>query len=111
MIEQMSLDQGLCQFAWLLSGMPEPNLQLISMHRKKLRMTPYAKLAAASWVAGNVAYVKDMDYLENRLRNPKAADPADRPAKADEEEAPKGPKKPFRPKKKNSQKPEASEAQ
>lgn len=112
MIEQMSLDQGRCQFAWLLSGMPEPNLQLISMHRKKLGMTPYAKLAAASWVAGNVAYVKDMDYLENRLRNPKTADPADRAAPADEDQPPRGSKKPWRPKKKaQKEKPEAAEAQ
>lgn len=84
MVQQMSLDQGRCQFTWLLSGMPEPNLQIISMRKKRLGLTPYAKLAAPSWVAGNIAYVKDMDYLESRLKGQKVPNHPDKALEAEE---------------------------
>ena len=77
MIEQISLDHGRCQFGWLLSGMVEPNMMQISMNRQRLGLKPYSKLAAAPWIAGNVAYLKDLDYLETRLRSGK-------PVKTDE---------------------------
>ena len=77
MIEQISLDHGRCQFAWLLTGMVEPNMMQISMNRQRLSLKPYSKLAAAPWIAGNVAFLKDLDYLESRLRSGK-------PVKADE---------------------------
>ncbi len=77
MIEQICLDHGRCQFAWLLSGMPEPNLMQISMNRQRLGLKPYSKLAAAPWIAGNIAYLRDLDYLETRLKTGK-------PGKSDE---------------------------
>ena len=79
MIEQMALDQGRCNFAWLLAAMPDPNLAIIQTNRKRVGLKPYAKLASAPWVAGNVAYLKDLDYLENRLKGTKP------PAKDEEE--------------------------
>ena len=79
MIEQMALDQGRCNFAWLLAAMPDPNLAIIQTNRKRVGLKPYAKLASAPWVAGNVAYLKDLDYLENRLKGNK-------PSPKDEEE-------------------------
>eukprot|EP00435_Cladocopium_sp_Y103_P051909 s2702_g16.t1 len=98
MVEQLSIDQGRCQFGWLLSAMPDPNLQSISQNRRRIGLTPYAKLAAAPWVAGNIAYLKDLDYLEGRLKNPKLSD---KPSKEDpaDEEAPKGTRRPWKPKK------------
>ena len=66
MVEQIALDQGRCQFGWLLAAMPDPNLQTITMNRRRVGLTPYAKLASAPWVAGNIAYLKDLDYLEGR---------------------------------------------
>ena len=86
MIEQMSLDHGRCQFAWLLSGMVEPNMMQISMNRQRLSLKPYSKLAAAPWVAGNVAYLKDLDYLESRLRSGKPVK-TDEVAQAEEDPA------------------------
>ena len=68
MAEQIALDAGRCQFGWLLSAMPEPNLQAISQNKRRIGLKPYSKLAAAPWVAGNIAYLKDLDYLENRLK-------------------------------------------
>jgi hypothetical protein len=98
MVEQIALDQGRCQFGWLLAAMPDPNLQTITMNRRRIGLTPYAKLASAPWVAGNIAYLKDLDYLEGRLKNTKSAD---KPSKDDpaDEDAPEGPRKPWKPKK------------
>ena len=98
MIEQMALDQGRCNFAWLLAAMPDPNLAMIQANRKRVGLKPYAKLASAPWVAGNVAYLKDLDYLENRLRGMKP------PAKDEEEtDESKAAKKPWMKKKKKNQ--------
>lgn len=80
MVEQMAIDKGRSQFGWLLAAMPGPNTQLISMNRQRTGLVPYAKLASASWVAGNIAYLKDVDYLDSRLRNPRAGD---QPSKED----------------------------
>ena len=97
-VEQIALDQGRCQFGWLLAAMPDPNLQTITMNRRRVGLTPYAKLASVPWVTGNIAYLKDLDYLEGRLKNTKSAD---KPSKDDpaDEDAPKGPRKPWNPKK------------
>ena len=71
MVEQIAIDQGRVQFAWLLAAMPDPNLQTIAMNKKRIGLRPYAKLACAPWVAGNIAFLKDLDYLENRLKGAK----------------------------------------
>ena len=71
MVEQIAIDQGRVQFAWLLAAMPDPNLQTIAMNKKRIGIRPYAKLACAPWIAGNIAFLKDLDYLENRLKGSK----------------------------------------
>ena len=100
MVEQISLDQGRWQFAWLLSAFPEPDLQTISMNRKRLSIKPYARLASAPWVAGNIAYLKDIDFLETRLKGSKAPDKAEDPPAGPKEEKPR---KPWKPKKRGQQ--------
>lgn len=102
MIEQFCLDGGRCQFGWLLSSMTEPNFGQISMNKKRLGLKPYSKLAAAQWVAANVAYLKDLDFLEGRLKNQKSTD-----RQEDKEEAPK-PWQPRRKKKNNKDDPQDS---
>ena len=98
MVEQICLDQGRCQFGWLLSGLPDPDLQQIAQNRKRVSLKPYARLAAAPWVAANIAFLKDLDYLESRLR---AGKPADRPSEVDKGAAEDGaPKKHWKPKRK-----------
>ena len=96
MIEQISLDGGRTQFGWLLTGMVEPNLSLISMNKKRLGLKPYSKLAAAPWIAGNIAYLRDLDFLESRLKA-RVPDRTEEP-KGDEEN-----KKSWPRKKKNKQ--------
>jgi len=71
MLEQVAIDQGRIQFAWLLAAMPDPNLQTIALNKKRVGLRPYAKLACAPWVAGNIAFLKDLDFLENRLKGNK----------------------------------------
>ena len=92
MTEQMSIDSGRCQFGWLLAAMPDPNLQAISMNKRRIGLTPYAKLAAAPWIAGNIAYLRDLDYLESRLKNPKG-EKAEKEASTEDTS---GPKKPWK---------------
>ena len=100
MTEQMSIDSGRCQFGWLLAAMPDPNLQAISMNKRRIGLTPYTKLAAAPWIAGNIAYLRDLDYLESRLKNPKG-EKAEKEASTEDTS---GPKKPWKPKKRANQK-------
>lgn len=99
MVEQIAIDQGRVQFAWLLSAMPDPNLQTIALNKRRIGLRPYAKLAAAPWIAGNIAFLKDLDYLENRL---KVAKPTE-----DKEDG-EDPKKKWK-KNKKGQKPDASD--
>ena len=84
MVEQMCLDAGRCQFAWLLTSMTEPNFGQIQMNLKRTGLKPYAKLAAAPWVAANIAYLKDLDFLENRLRNAKGGGQTEDPPEKDD---------------------------
>lgn len=102
MIEQFCLDGGRCQFGWLLSGMTEPNFGQISMNRKRSGLKPYSKLAAAPWVAANVAFLKDLDFLEGRLRNQKSTD------RSEDKEEPSKTWQPRRKKKGNKDDPQDS---
>lgn len=102
MVEQIAIDQGRVQFAWLLAAMPDPKLQMIAMNKKRVGLRPYAKLACAPWVAGNIAFLKDLDYLENRLRGSKPVE--------DKEENEDLAKKKWKKKRNgNGQKPEGAE--
>ena len=65
--EQVALDQGRLQLAWLLTGLPEPNSQMMFSHRHRPGLKPFSRLAAASWISANLAYMKDLDYLETRM--------------------------------------------
>lgn len=48
LMEQMAIDKGRSQFAWLLAAMPDPNTQLISMNKQRTGLVPYAKLGSCS---------------------------------------------------------------
>lgn len=56
---------------------------------------PYSKLAAAPWIAGNIAFLKDLDYLESRLKasGGKSTDRNDEGAKDDDRKKGGGKKK------------------
>ena len=65
-IEQAAVDSGRTQMGWLLSAYPDPNW---AQNKKRTSLQPFARLAQPSWIAANVAFVKDLDFLEGRLRN------------------------------------------
>eukprot|EP00438_Fugacium_kawagutii_P019282 Skav217185 [mRNA] locus=scaffold557:16283:18744:+ [translate_table: standard] len=78
-VEQAALDNGRTQLAYLLSGFQEPAYHLFVNSRKRASIQPFAGLCSAAWVSGNLAYLKDLDYMESRMtslnKQPKAADP------------------------------------
>lgn len=67
-VEQACLDSGRTGLAWLLTGLPEPNYQGMAVIRRRTSLTPFAKLAAPTWVAANVSYLKDIDTFETKLK-------------------------------------------
>ena len=67
-VEQACLDGGKTHLAWLLTGLVEPNYQQLAVNRRKSSLSPFARLPAATWVAANVSYLKDIDTFETRLR-------------------------------------------
>lgn len=89
-VEQSCLDSGRTHLSWLLTGVSEPNYQLMSVHKKKPSLNPFARLPPATWVAANVSYLKDVDTFESRLRN---LGGSTRPAAAETEKEEKAPKR------------------
>ena len=68
-IEQAAVDSGRTQMGWLLSGYPEPNWSFTGQNKRRTSLQPFSRLSQPSWVAANVAFVKDLDFLEGRLKN------------------------------------------
>ena len=79
LVEQASLDNGRGQLAYLLSGFPEPAYHLFVSSKKRGSILPFAGLVNATWVSGNLAYLKDLDYMESRMsavtKQTKVSDP------------------------------------
>ena len=104
--EQVALDQGKLQLGWLLTGLPEPNSQLLFSHRHRPGLKPFSRLASPTWVSANLAYLKDLDFLEGRMtaigkpKNPKPEPQGEDPSK----------KKPQKGKGKGKQQPPAQPA-
>lgn len=93
--EQTALDQGRLQLAWLLTGLPEPNAQMMFSHRHRPGLKPFARLAAPSWVSANLAYLKDLDDIEGRMTSlqKNKQSPGGAPnATAEDKDKKKGPK-------------------
>ena len=65
-VEQVALDSGKLQLGWLLLGYPEPAAHLHFGLRKTPGLKPFSRLSHASWISANLAYLKDLDYLESR---------------------------------------------
>ncbi len=99
-IEQVALDQGKLPLAWLLTGLPEPNFQVHFAHRKVPGLKPFSRLASPVWVSANLAYLRDLDFLEGRMSQ--IGKPAAKKSlTGGEDETEKPPKLKPAPKKKN----------
>lgn len=78
-LEQCAIDSGKSQFAWLLCGWAEPPMHLMVNHRHRPGLQPFSRLCSPAWVSGNLAYLRDLDYMEARVSAASKAAPA-RPA-------------------------------
>eukprot|EP00435_Cladocopium_sp_Y103_P062737 s287_g24.t1 len=67
-VEQTCLDAGKTHLSWMLTGLMEPNHQMLATNRRRATLSPFAKLPSPTWVAANVSYMKDIDVFETRLR-------------------------------------------
>jgi hypothetical protein len=107
-LEQASIDGGKLQLAWLLTGHQEPPWQILLNSKKKPVLQPFSRLAAPSWISANLAYLKDLDFMETRMSSLTRQSPPERPER-DLESKPKPkpkPKKGFGKGKKSDQSPE-----
>lgn len=81
-LEQCAIDSGKSQLAWLLSGWQEPSMHLLVNRQKQPGLQPFSRLCAPAWVSGNLAYLRDLDYIESRMSSssknqPRHANPED----------------------------------
>lgn len=94
-VEQSALDGGRAQLGWLLAGWKDLPSHLFQSSKKRQSLQPFAALCSPTWVSGNLAYLKDLDYMESRLlavnktQKQPEADP-------DKEKQPPKPKKPAK---------------
>lgn len=92
-VEQTAMDQGKTSLSWLMTGLPEPNFSVVQQNTHRATLRPFAPLAAPSWVAANVSYLKDLDFLEGKIRSQDKNDKPNAP-KTEEDKRPKAfPKK------------------
>ena len=75
-MEQVALDDCRWQLGWLLTHQPEPPWASMTRRPDGAALKPFAKLADARWVAAAMAYIKDVDRLQ-QARRPKRGDVAD----------------------------------
>lgn len=109
-VEQCAMDAGKTQFAWLLTGLPEPNWSITTVNRRRQSLQPFSRLAQPSWVATNVAFLRDLDFIETKLRS--AGSKTSAAAEDGSEEKPDKPtKRPWPKKKGKNGKGEAGEPQ
>jgi hypothetical protein len=91
-LEQVAVDGGRHQLGWLLTGLPTPPFQLVQGHSQRSQEDPVGHLGDPRWVSANLAYLKDVDYLEQRTRQLAKAPsaPSDSQAKAPRQPKAKG---------------------
>lgn len=66
-VEQAALDQGRTQTAWLLTGWQEPPYHILVSNKRRTGLQQFCKLCSPAWLAANLAYVKDLDWMESRM--------------------------------------------
>ena len=101
--EQTAVEGGRTQLSWLLTGLPEPNYGVLVKRRTGIR--PFAKICPSAWVSANVAFVKEMDFIQNRMaagsstyEQPAKEQPFKEPNDGDAAPAPKRPPRRKKPK-------------
>lgn len=67
-IEQSALDNSRLELGWLMSGFPEPNTHLHFSVKRTPGLKPFTRLASPLWVSANLAFLRDLDYIEGRIQ-------------------------------------------
>ena len=73
--EQTALDEGRTGLSWLLTGLPEPNYAVTQRNVVRYGAKPFSRLSAPSWIAANVGYLKDLEFLDSRIKATDKVDP------------------------------------
>ncbi|OLP74955.1 hypothetical protein AK812_SmicGene45344, partial [Symbiodinium microadriaticum] len=86
--DQCAMESGRTQLGWLLTGLPDPSWGTLVRRRQGLR--PFSRLCPSLWLSGNVAFLKEMEWLSTRMSA--ATDQGREPPKdaAETEEQPSG---------------------
>ena len=66
--EQVAMDNGRLMLGWLLSSHTDPPFHITSRNVARQGLRPFSRLSDPRWMAANLAFLKDMDYLESRSR-------------------------------------------
>lgn len=88
-LEQCALDGGKLQLAWLMTGHQEPAWQMLTNHKRRPGLQPFTRLAAPSWVSANIAFLRELDFMETRMASLSKLGAADKPEKEAEPSRPK----------------------
>ncbi len=83
-LEQVALDNGKYQLAWVISGFNPPAFNLTQRNAMRTSGQPFALLADARWVAANLSYLRDLNYFQEPQR--RGWGPSVPPVKASAEE-------------------------
>lgn len=67
-VEQSALDNSRLELGWLMSGFPEPNTHLHFSVKRTPGLKPFTRLASPLWVSANLAFLRDLDYIEGRIQ-------------------------------------------
>ena len=65
-VEQTALEGGKHQLGWLLTGLDQPMFNLTTQNTTRNQAEPFGQLLDPSWMQANLAYLKDLDYFNNR---------------------------------------------
>ena len=90
-LEQVVLDGGRQTVGWLLTGYPEPHWNTYAAYAQARRSSstrPFSKLAKPSWATACLAYLRDLDWVESRLKSTRETPSKPLTENRDEEEVP-----------------------
>lgn len=100
-VDQTATDYGRTSLSWLLTALPEPQFSIVQRNRVRNSLTPFSRLASAAWIGANVAFMKDLDFLEGKIKSANSTSPPGAKDPGGDQEKPK--KTPWKPKKKKAQ--------
>ena len=100
-IDQSAIDYGRTTLAWLLTSLPEPAFSVVQRNRHRQSMSPFTRLAQPSWISANVAYMRELDFLEGKIKAANTSNALPPQVKENVDEA--APKKKWKPKRKGKE--------